>query len=104
MSDHDNTGGGNAPPASLESAMTEVEAMILNARRALAGGELLDMTPLGDRVAWICQNVRTMALASSDPDSIRLRLEKMVSDLNRLEDQIRAGAGLGPADSETGKE
>ena len=95
MSDHNNTGGGNAPPASLESAMAEVESMILNARRALAGGELLDMTPLGDR---------TMALASSDPDSIRLRLEKMVSDLNRLEDQIRAGAGLSPADGETGKD
>lgn len=104
MSDIDKTGGGNAPPASLESAMAEVESMILNARRALAGGELLDMTPLGGRVAWICENVRTMALTSSDPDSIRLRLEKMVSDLNRLEEQIRASAGLGPADDETGKE
>tara|TARA_R110000868_G_scaffold27005_3_gene103248 strand:+ start:1312 stop:1626 length:315 start_codon:yes stop_codon:yes gene_type:complete len=103
MSDTGNTGADNAPSASLEAAMTEVETMILNARRALAGGELLDMTPLGDRVAWVCENVRTMALTSSDPDSIRLRLEKMVSDLNHLEDEIRAGAGLGPGDGETGR-
>tara|TARA_R110002072_G_scaffold127626_3_gene265037 strand:+ start:565 stop:879 length:315 start_codon:yes stop_codon:yes gene_type:complete len=103
MSDIGNNGADDATPASLESAMTEVETMILNARRALAGGELLDMTPLGDRVAWICENVRTMALTSSDPDGIRLRLEKMVSDLNHLEDEIRAGAGLGPANGETDK-
>lgn len=104
MSDIDGNGTDAPSPASLEPAMTEVETMILNARRMLAGGELLDMTPLGERVAWICANVRTMALASSDPDSILRRLEKMVSDLNRLEDEIRAGAGLDAADGETGKE
>jgi hypothetical protein len=96
---------GNTPTsASLDTAMTEVETMILNARRALAGGDLLDMTPLGDRVAWICENVRTMALTSANPDAILRRLEKLVSDLNHLEDEIRAGAGLGPADGDAGKE
>ncbi|PIW27854.1 MAG: hypothetical protein COW30_09365 [Rhodospirillales bacterium CG15_BIG_FIL_POST_REV_8_21_14_020_66_15] len=91
-------------PASLEAAMTEVETMIRNARRALAGGELLDMTPLGERVAGLCDNVRAMALASSDPDAIRRRLEKMVADLNRLEEEIRAGAGLNPADGGADRE
>lgn len=99
MSDIDGNGADTPSPASLESAMTEVETMILNARRLLAGGELLDMTPLGERVSWICANVRTMVLTSSDPDSIRLRLEKMVSDLNRLEDEIRAGLGVADGDA-----
>lgn len=99
------TGNGNgAPPASLEAAMTEVETMILNARRALAGGELLDMTPLGERVASLCENVRSMALTASDPDSIRLRLEKMVADLNNLEAEIRAGAGKDAAGGGPDKE
>lgn len=78
--------------ASLESDLAEVETMIKNARRALAGGDLLDMTPLGERVASLCQNVRSMALAASDPDALRKRLENLVLDLNRLEDEIRAGA------------
>ena len=40
--------GGNAPQE-LEAAMTEVETMIRNARKVIAGGEMLDMTPLGER-------------------------------------------------------
>lgn len=93
------TGAGGNAPQELEAAMAEVETMILNARKALAGGELLDMTPLGERVASLCTNVRTMALAAADPEAIRRRLEKMVLDLNRLEDDIRAGAGQTPDQS-----
>lgn len=100
----DNGAGNGAPGASLETAMTEIESMILNARRALAGGELLDMTPLGEKVASLCENVRGMALAASDPEGIRLRLEKLVADLNHLEDEIRAGTGMDAADDGTGRE
>jgi hypothetical protein len=97
MSDtRDNQGKPAGAPASVEAAMAEVEMMILNARKAMARGELLDMTPLGEQVANLCENVRSMALTSSDPDAIRQRLEKMVHDLNRLEDDIRTGAGLEP--------
>ena len=90
--------GGNAPQE-LEAAMTEVETMIRNARKVIAGGEMLAMTPLGERVAALCANVRTMALTAADPEAIRRRLEKMVLDLNRLEDDIRAGAGQSPDQS-----
>ena len=40
-----------------------------------------------------------MALTAADPEAIRRRLEKMVLDLNRLEDDIRAGAGQSPDQS-----
>ncbi|MEQ8504047.1 MAG: hypothetical protein RIB80_01890 [Rhodospirillales bacterium] len=104
MSDSGNNGATEQTTVALEGAMTEIETMILNARRALARGELLDMTPLGEHVANLCENVRSMALTSSNPDAIRERLEKMVLDLNQLEEQIRARADIEPDDNAENKD
>lgn len=104
MSENGNNGSTEQTTVALEGAMAEVETMILNARRALARGELLDMTPLGERVAGLCENVRSMALTSANPDAIRERLEKMVLDLNQLEEQIRTHVDTETGDSEMDKD
>lgn len=80
--------------ATLEASMSDVETMIRNSRRALAGGELMDMTPIGEQVALLCVQVRDLMPQMDDPNAVRKRLEKMVSDLNLLEADIRSGAGL----------
>ena len=84
--------GKAAALANLETNLTEVEAMIHNAHRALAAGEPLDLQPLGERVAELCVGIKDMVLASADPEAVGRRLERMVGDLNRLEDVLRANA------------
>tara|TARA_Y100000813_G_scaffold98871_1_gene70589 strand:- start:282 stop:587 length:306 start_codon:yes stop_codon:yes gene_type:complete len=89
--------------AALESSMDDVETMIRNSRRALAGGDLMDMTPIGEQVADLCVQVRDLMPHLDDPNAVRKRLEKMVADLNLLEADIRNGAGL-PADDDDHEE
>lgn len=83
--------------AALERNLTEVEFMIRNAHRALAAGENLDLTPLGDRVAELCEGIGDIVRAAEDPQAVGMRLERMVLELTRMEDVLRsnaAGAGL----------
>jgi len=81
---------GNPAMTSLETDMAEVETMIGNARRAMLAGEIMDLSPLGDRISVLCNGIRGMALTSSDPEAIQRRLQAMVIELTQLEDFIRA--------------
>ncbi|MEK9672919.1 MAG: hypothetical protein VW268_10525 [Rhodospirillaceae bacterium] len=93
---------------SIDQDMREVESLIANAKRALLGGDALDLSPLGNRISTLCDGVRGVSKTVSDPEALQRRLAVMVRDLNQLEEIIRAGAeqaGLThPADAPDGKE
>ena len=84
--------------AALEQSLSEVETMIRNAHKALAAGQSLDLTPLGDRVTALCEGIRDIVTAATDPDAVTHRLQRMAVDLTNLEETLRANAAAAGLD------
>ena len=83
---------------SFEKEMAEIETLVENSRARVRSGEVLDLTDMTGRIASLCQGVREAALALADPDRLRIRLEDIVHNLQRLEQEIIAHADSTPPD------
>jgi len=86
------TDNGKSPASRLEQDLATAENMIRGAHKALAGGQRLDLAPLGALIAELCTGLAEKAKASPDPGALCRRLESMVSELNRMEELLRIQA------------
>ena len=74
-------------PAAAREELAKVSSLVLTARRLLAGGTLVDLSAIEDRVRAICGSVETMPLEDSRPLADDLRA--LMARLDQLEREVR---------------
>lgn len=85
----------------LDQDMNALATMIENARSSIGGGDLIDLTPVGEQIAALCDK----AVSLSDPETgaapneVITRLMALRDDLEKLERDLihrQNAEGLGP--------
>ncbi len=88
----------------LSEVFATVEATLVDSRRLVREGRMVDLKPLGAQVEAACQGV--VALGRADAQPYLPRLEHIISSLDGLEQELRRqyaalqtgeGAGCPPA-------
>ncbi len=75
--------------------LAKVSSLVLTARRLVAGGKLVDLAALGDRVRSICEAVAAMPREDGcslveDMQALVARLDRLASDLEEHLSQVAA--------------
>lgn len=79
-------------PGPIADELGMLKAAIADARRNVAGGTIVDLRPLGERVDALCREVSGLS-RGMDPEeraATEAELQTLVADIESLEDMIRS--------------
>jgi len=85
-------------PQEIVLEMDKVAAVIATARRLMADGRTVDLTPLEGKIESLCGRVRETPKAHRD--GVIRAMESLIKALDELEGAIRARVGGGRGESE----
>jgi hypothetical protein len=89
--------GSLQPPESASEELAKVSSLVLTARRLVAGGALVDLSALEDRVRTVCECVQRMPLEEGhglldEFNALMSRLDSLAGDLEERLAQIPRSA------------
>ena len=73
----------------LATELGRLDGLVAQARRDLADGAILDLTPLEQQVAALCAGIRSLPAEQARPFGSKLMV--LFTDLEALDGQIRKG-------------
>ncbi len=81
------------PAEQAREELAKVSSLVLTARRLVAGGKLVDLAALGERVRAVCEVVESMPredgrVLVGDMQTLMAKLDRLASDLEEHLDHV----------------
>ncbi len=85
--------GDSSPQMLIESELKSVTEMLSAVRGLLISGDVMDLTPLGERLEDLCRKIEENAPLLHDRKTIERNVERVIRELGKLEKDLHRVQG-----------